>query len=140
MDCHCAPYNKLLISKTKKNKKKYLKDTEVNISNVLIMTENFNIRDSFWNLNFSYHSSHKNTVFKITNSFGLELSKPIKFFLTRYSDNHQDLDSVLNLVFLHPDSSKHDHHHIYPNWRLASNHISITINISIIEEYVQTKK
>ena len=25
---------------------KYLKDTEVNIDNILIMTENFNIRDS----------------------------------------------------------------------------------------------
>ena len=25
---------------------KYLKDTEVNINNILIMTENFNIRDS----------------------------------------------------------------------------------------------
>ena len=27
---------------------KYLKDTEVNINNILIMTEDFNIRDCLW--------------------------------------------------------------------------------------------
>ena len=27
---------------------KYLKDTEVNINNVLVMIEDFNIRDSLW--------------------------------------------------------------------------------------------
>ena len=66
---------------------KYLKDTKVNISNVLIMIEDFNIRNSFWDSNFLYHSSHKDFLFKITDSFSLELSKPIEFFPTRYSDN-----------------------------------------------------
>ena len=60
---------------------KYLKDTEVNINNVLIMTRDLNIRDSFWDLNFPYHSSHRNTLFDIADSFWLELSKPTKFFL-----------------------------------------------------------
>ena len=36
---------------------KYLKDTEVNISNLLIMAGNFNIRDSIWDLAFPHHSS-----------------------------------------------------------------------------------
>jgi len=31
---------------------KYLKDTEVNINNVLIMTGDFNIRDNLWNSSF----------------------------------------------------------------------------------------
>jgi len=33
---------------------KYLKDTEVNINNVLIMTGNFNIRDCSWDPNFRF--------------------------------------------------------------------------------------
>ena len=36
---------------------KYLKDAEVNILNLLIMTGNFNIRDSIWNSSFPHHSS-----------------------------------------------------------------------------------
>ena len=39
------------------------------------------------------------TFFEIANSFHVELSKPTKFFPTRYFDNAQDLNSVLDLVF-----------------------------------------
>ena len=42
---------------------KYLKDTKVNIDNILIMIKDFNIRDSFWNPSYPYHSSYKNTFF-----------------------------------------------------------------------------
>jgi len=57
---------------------KYLKDTEVNINKVLIMTSDFNIRDNFWNPDFPYHSSYKDILFEIADSFQLELSKPTK--------------------------------------------------------------
>jgi len=50
------------------------------------------------------------------------------------------LNSVLDLVFLCSDSSKHDHHHIYPDWRLTLDYVPITIDISIIEEHIQTKR
>ena len=66
---------------------KYLKDTEVDIDNILIMIGGFNIRDSFWNPSYLYHSSHKDTLFKIADFFHIELSKPTKFFPTRYSNN-----------------------------------------------------
>ena len=36
---------------------KYLKDTEANIDNDLLMMGNFNIRDSLWDLSFPFHSS-----------------------------------------------------------------------------------
>jgi len=110
---------------------KYLKDTEVNINNVLIMTGDFNIRDSFWDLNFPYHSSHRDTLFNITDSFHLELSKPAEFLPIKYSDNSQDLSSVLDLVFLCPNLSEHNNYHIHPDWRLTSNHAPITVDISI---------
>ena len=119
---------------------KYFKDTKVNINNVLIMTRDFNIRDSFWDLNFLYHSSHKDTLFDITDFFHLKLFKPTEFFPFRYSDNAQDLNSVLDLMFLYPNSPEHDNYCIHPNWRLTSDHIPITINISILNKSIQTKK
>jgi len=50
---------------------KYLKNTEVNMNNVLIMTGDFNIRDNFWDPSFLHHSSHRDTLFDIANSFCL---------------------------------------------------------------------
>jgi len=57
---------------------KYLKDTEVNIGNILIMSGDFNIRDNSWNLNFPYHSSHSDVLFEVTDFLHLELSRPTK--------------------------------------------------------------
>ena len=55
---------------------KYFKNTEVNISNIFIMTGDFNIRDSVWDLNYSHHSIHRDILFDITDTFQLELSQP----------------------------------------------------------------
>ena len=56
---------------------KYLKNTKMNLNNVLIMTENFNIRDNDWDLLYLHHSTHADTVRKIADSLNLELSSPI---------------------------------------------------------------
>ena len=45
---------------------KYLKDTEVNIHNVLIMTDNFNIRDSIWDSSYFFHLAHSDILFDIS--------------------------------------------------------------------------
>ena len=66
---------------------KYLKDTKVNINNILIITRDFNIRDNFWDPNFPYYSTYRDTFFEITDSFQLEISKHTEFFPTRYSNN-----------------------------------------------------
>ena len=44
---------------------KYLKDTETNINNVIIMTGDFNIRDSLWDSNFPFHSVHSDIVMNL---------------------------------------------------------------------------
>ena len=69
---------------------KYLKDTETNISNIIIMTGNFNIRDSLWDSNFPFHSVHSNMLFDVADSFSLALSNLTENFLTRFLDNNQN--------------------------------------------------
>jgi len=56
------------------NTLKYLKDTKVNLNNVLIMTGNFNIRDNDWDSSYSHYLSHTDTLLEVADSFGLDLS------------------------------------------------------------------
>ena len=65
---------------------KYLKDTEVNINNVLVMTGDFNIRNSLWDTSFPHHLSISDDLLIIANSFNLALSSPTNPCPTRYSD------------------------------------------------------
>ena len=94
---------------------KYLKDIETNICNVIIMTEDFNIRNSLWNSNFPFHSVHSDMLFDIADSFSLALSKPTENFPTRFLDNNQNLNSVLDLVFTRPSSMEFNYYCIYPD-------------------------
>jgi len=93
---------------------KYLKDTEVNIDNVLIMTGNFNIRDSLWDPTFPHHSTISDDLFIIADSFNLILFTVTNPCPTRYSDVPGKANSVLNLMFLRFGSPKLDSHHISP--------------------------
>ena len=45
----------------------------MNINNLLIMTGNFNIRDSLWDPSFSHHSSISDDLITIVDSFNLKL-------------------------------------------------------------------
>jgi len=115
---------------------KYIKDTESNIHNVIIMTGDFNIRDSIWDSNFPSHSSHNNSLFDIADSFSLDISKSLKNVSTRFSDNDHNANSVLDLVFFYPFSPEFNCHCIHPNWRLSSDHALITVEVSIHKERI----
>ena len=119
---------------------KYFKDTKVNIYNVIIMMGDFNIRDSLWDLNFPFHSVHSDILFDIADLFLLDISKPTENLSTRFSNNDQNSNLVLDLVFLWPFLSEFNHHYIHPDWRLLSDHAPITINITINKEHISTKQ
>ena len=104
------------------------------------MTGDFNIRDNLWDLNFPFHSIYSDMLFNIADSFSLALPKPIENFLTRFSDNDQNSNLVLDLIFTWPSSTEFNWHHIHLDWRLSSNYAPITIDIPIRDEDIPTKQ
>ena len=119
---------------------KYLKDIEVNIDNVLIMTGDFNIRDSLWDPSFPYYSSISDNLLIIANSFNLALSSPTNPCPTRYSDIIGEANSTINLMFLWYRSSEINQHSIHPEWHLMSDHAPLSITIPIVAEIINTSK
>ena len=119
---------------------KYLKNTEVNIWNLLIITDDFNIHDSLWDSSYPHHSSISDNLLIIANLFNLDLSFPTNYILTRYSDNKNNSNSVIDLMFLRSGSSKLDNHIIHLEWHLSSDHASFIIIIPIFEEHIISSK
>jgi len=119
---------------------KYLKDTEVNINNLIIMTGNLNIKDSLWDPSFPHHFSISNDLLILVDLFNLDLLTPTNPIPTKYSDTSGELDSVIDLMFLHSGSSELNSHSIHPSWRLTFNHVPLTITVTIEEEYIITSK
>ena len=87
---------------------KYLKDTEVNINQVLLMMGDFNVRDNLWDPLFPHHSSISDDLMMIADSFDLALSSPINPGPTRFSDTVGESNSVIDLMFLRCSSSELD--------------------------------
>ena len=85
---------------------KYLKDIEVNIDNVLVMTGDFNIRDSLWDSSFSHHSSISNNLLLIADSFQLALLMPTNPYSTRYSNTVEEANLTIDLMFLRYGSTE----------------------------------
>ena len=119
---------------------KYLKDIEVNIDSVLIMTGDFNIRDSLWDPSFPHHSAISDDLLIIADSYNLAFLIPTNPYPTRYSDTIEEANSIIDLMFLRYGSSKINQHSIHPDWRLTSNHASLSIVIPIMDEIISTSK
>jgi len=107
-----------------------------NIGNTVIMTGDFNIRDSDWDPNIQYHSIHTEDLMSIADSLDLELAMPINPGPTRFADNQCDTNSVLDLVFMNPNNPGFNKHTLNPDIRLPSDHVPLIIEVGIKEENV----
>jgi len=119
---------------------KYLKDIEVNIDNVLVMTGNFNIRDRLWDSSFPHHSSISDDSLIIADSFQLSLSMPTNPYSTRYSDTAREANSTIDLMFLRYGSTELNHYSIHSDWQLTSDHTPLSITIPIVDKIINTLK
>ena len=119
---------------------KYLKNTEVNIDNIILITGDFNIRDSLWDSSFPFHFSLSDDLIIIADSFNLALSTPTNLCPTRYSDMVGESNSVIDLMFLRYGSSELDEHSILPDLWLSSDYAPFSIDIPIFKEIIQTSK
>jgi len=107
---------------------------------MLIITGDFNIQDSLWDPAFLHHSTISDNLLIIVDSFDLSLLTSTNQFLTRYTDNPNGSNSVLDLMFLQSSSDKLNNHIIHLDWHLTSNHMLLTITISTIEENIISVK
>ena len=119
---------------------KYLKDIEVNIDNILVMTSDFNIRDSLWDSSFPHHSSISNDLLLIADFFQLALLMPTNPYPTRFSDTVGEANLTIDLMFLRCDSIELNQHSIDPDWRLTSDHAPLSVTIPIANEFITTLK
>ena len=114
---------------------KYIKDTEFDLRNLLVMIRDFNICDSLWDSSFSCHSFISDDLFTIADLFDLSLSYSSDSVPTRYLDNLSKSNSVIDLMFLWSSSSELNTHHIHPDWHCLSDHTPFMVIIPIkIEE------
>ena len=104
-----------------------------NMDNTIILTEDFNIRDSDWDPSFRHHSSHTDDLITIADSLGLELSYPSNPSPIRFADNPCDTNSVIDLVFLPPGNTSFGRHMLHSEICKPSDHIPLIIEIGIGE-------
>ena len=77
---------------------------------------------------------------KVTDSFNLKILSSIHQILTHYSDNSNNVNSVINFMFLRPNLIEMDNYSILPESQHSSNHIPLTVNIFTMEEFIQVKQ
>jgi len=110
-----------------------LQESMMNIDKTIILTGDFNIRDSDWDPNFRHHSSHTDNLITITDSLGLKLSPPSNPGPTRFADNPHNTNFVIDLIFLPPSNTGFGRHTLHPEICKPSDHVPLIIEIGIRE-------
>jgi len=111
----------------------FLSQNIINLDNTIIMTGDFNIQDSNWDLNYHYHFIHTEDLITIANSFGLKLSPLLNPGPTRFADNPCNSNSVIDLVFLLPDNREFSQYTLHPNIYKLSDHVPLIIKVDIVD-------
>jgi len=102
-----------------------------NIDKTIILTKDFNIRDSDWDPNYRHHSSHTDNLITIADSLGLELSPLLNPGPTRFADNPRDTNSVIDLVFLPLSNIGFGRHTLHPKICRPPDYVPLIIEIGI---------
>jgi len=103
---------------------------------ILVIVEDFNIRNFNWDSSYHFHLVYSNLLLDIADLFDLKLSVSIQQVSTCYANNSNDANSVINLIFLCLNLSKIDNHQILSKLQYLSDYASLVVNISIEEEYM----
>ena len=74
------------------------------------------------------------TIREVVDSLDLDVSILAQPIPTRYIDNEEDTNIVIDLMFLQSSNSGFNNHHILPELRLPFDHAPLYITISIIKE------
>ena len=106
------------------------------MNNVLIIIEDFNIRNNDWDLLYPHYLTYANTLKDITDSFNLELSTPIIQVSIKYANNSQESNLVIDLMFLCANEGEFDKHIISSDLCSLSDHASLSVNIIIKENFI----
>ena len=115
---------------------KYLKNTEINLKNILIIIGDFNIRNNDWDPSYPYHSLYTDMLWEFADSFGLELLISINPVLIWYTDNSQGSNSVLDLMFLRIGLEKLNNYIILPDIQSLLDYASLLVSITLKEGFI----
>ena len=115
---------------------KYLKNTEINLKNILIIIGDFNIRNNDWDPSYPYHSLYTDMLWEFADSFGLELLISTNLVLIWYANNSQESNSVLDLMFLRIGLEKLNNYIILPNIQSLLDYASLLVSITLKEEFI----
>ena len=107
---------------------------------ILIMTEDFNIRDNNWDLLYPHHLSYTDILWEVVDNFSLELSISIIPVFMWYLNSSQDSSLILDLIFLRTGLEEFNNHIISPNLQSLSDYTLLLVSIIIKEEFIQEKK
>ena len=83
---------------------------------------------------------HSNLLVDITDAFNLSLSYSNNSVPTRYLDNGNNLNSVIDLMFLRPNTLEFDNHTLFPESQYPSDYTPLVVDIHIIKEFIQDKR
>ena len=89
---------------------------------------------------YPHYSVHSDLLIDITDSLSLGLLYSTNSVLTRYADNNQSSNSVIDLMFLRYGLEELDKHTIQNKWRLLSDHAPLTISIPFEELHIHNRK